>query len=533
MLARTSLNRESRIGLSFVLVLGMASGVSVARAADLAVVNVSPSPRTLTAPVDSAISVTFDKPVAPSSITPLGSFWAFGRWSGTVSGTFTFSNSDTTVTLTPDEPFSAGESVMVVLSHDITATDATTLRSSGYSFQFWTRARPNAMTFEQVGVLEVRSSPASPTQAYGGFASDLNEDRFLDVSIVNEITADLRVFLNKADHTGQYDPFITPTSPLGQQASPSEPSDFNRDGHVDVCVAAISANRVVVLLGNGDGTFDPPQNITVGSRPRGIAVLDVDGDGDTDIVNTNFNSNNMSVLINDGSGVFSAPTFFEGGGVGEWALAAGDMNEDGLLDAVVGAQTGQRIIVNLSNGDGTFTSTTPQLSGGAVWMLVLGDVNGDQHEDVSVVNSSTNRGSILLGDGAGNIAAPTNYVTDAFTLATDLGDLDGDGDLDWVTSSFSGDWFVFRNNGSGVFSFAEELPAVEASSCSLMFDFDNDGDLDLGLIDEIADTVTLMRNSGFNPVPATSAWGLAVFILLILVAGSIRAARRSIRQAVA
>ena len=529
---QTAMKRRTNIGTRLTTALLVLCGVSIAQAADLAVVSVSPSPRTLTAPVDSVISVTFDKPVAPSSITPLGSFWAFGRWSGTVTGTFTFSNGDTTVTLTPDHPFSAGESVMVILSHDITATDATTLRSGGYSFQFWTRARPSAMTFETVAVLDVRTSPASPTQAYGGFASDLNEDRFLDVSIVNEITADLRVFLNKADHTGQYDPFITPTFPLGQQASPSEPSDFNRDGHVDVCVAAISANRVVVLLGNGDGTFDPPQNIAVGSRPRGIAALDVDGDGDTDIVNTNFNSNNMSVLINDGSGVFSAPTFFEGGGAGEWALAAGDMNEDGLLDAVVGAQTGQRIIVNLSNGDSTFTSTTPQLSGGAAWMLVLGDVNGDQHEDVSVVNSSTNRGSILMGDGAGNVAAPTNYVTDAFTIATDLGDLDGDGDLDWVTSSFSGDWFVFRNNGSGVFAFAEELPAVEASSCSLMFDFDNDGDLDLGLIDEIADTVTLMRNSGFNPVPTISAWGMALLVLLILVGGTILATGRPDRSAV-
>ncbi|MGD2108691.1 MAG: FG-GAP-like repeat-containing protein [Phycisphaerae bacterium] len=514
-----------------ILVLGavmyLVGGVHRATAVDLVVTGVEPARHALAAPVDTPITVHFDKPVKPESVVAWQSFWAFGRWSGTVAGSFSFSNSDQTVTLTPDRPFSGGETVMVILSHDIEATDGTTLRPGGYSFQFWTAAKYSPMTFEQNGQLTTRTTPEQHSQAYGGFASDLDGDGFLDITIVNEITEDLRVFMNHADHSGTFDPFIQPTFPVGDRASPSEPSDFNRDGIVDVCVANIDDSTVSILLGNGDGTFAPQQLVAVGTTPRGIAVLDVDGDGDTDVVNTNTGSNNMSVLLNDGNGVFGPPTFFEGGGTREWALAAADMNDDGLLDLVIGARLSDNtILVDLANGDGTFTHASTQSAGGSVWMLVCGDVNGDGAEDVATANSQTNRGAILLGDGAGNLAAPTLYVTDPFPLATDLGDLDGDGDLDWVTSSYAGDWFLFRNNGAGLFSFVQEFPAPEASSCSLMLDIDNDRDVDLALIDEEADVVIIMQNDGYNPVPAASTWGLVCLTAMLLASGTLAVRRR-------
>lgn len=131
-------------------------------------------------------------------------------------------------------------------------------------------------------------------------------------------------------------------------------------------------------------------------------------------------------------------------------------------------------------------------------MLVLGDVNGDGTEDVALVNGFDDLGAILLGDGQGGLGAPTTHATDPFCLATDLADLDGDGDLDWITASFNGDWFLFENNGSGSFTFDQALAATSAASCSLALDVDNDGDLDLALIDEIADEVVVMVHPG-NP----------------------------------
>ncbi len=133
-------------------------------------------------------------------------------------------------------------------------------------------------------------------------------------------------------------------------------------------------------------------------------------------------------------------------------------------------------------------------------MINAGDVNGDGHDDVASANSDQNNGSILLGDGLGNLQPPVTVPTDPFPLATDLGDIDGDGDLDWMTSSFFGDWNLFLNNGGqqggnpGTFTYFRDFEAPAAASCSLFLDFDNDGDLDLALIDELADVVVLVKN---------------------------------------
>lgn len=485
-------------GLSWVL--GIALSMSPALGQNLVVQQVDPAARSIGADVGTNISVMFDLPVDVSTITD-ETFWAFGRWSGKVVGEFKFSNSNRIVSIVPDRPLSAGESVMVVLSHDIRAMNSDPLRSEGYSYQFWTGAAAADLDFTKIQEMTTRTNQNVRTRSYGGIATDLNGDGFCDITIVNEDTADLRVFLNKADSTGEFHPFIPETFAVNDRASPSEPTDFNHDDLPDICVANIDTATISVLFGEGDGTFAPQVEYRVGAAPRGIAVLDVNGDGHIDIVNTNSGgSGSLSVLLNDGTGAFSDAIFFEGGGAAEWALAAADMNEDGILDLVASATDSGTFLVLTSNGDATFTTTSTQNAGGHIWMLVLGDINGDGHDDVAGVSSFTNKGVVCFGDGQGNLSPRDEYATDPFPLATDLGDLDGDDDLDWVTSSFSGDWWLYTNDGDGKFTFLREFIAPQAASCCLMFDADNDGDLDLGLIDELADVVQIYRNG--PPVPA-------------------------------
>ncbi len=451
--------------------------------------SVQPAANFVSAPDDSAIAVEFDRAVDINSVTD-ASFWAYARWSGVVSGVFSFENGNQTVVLTPARPFSAGEQVTVILSNQLMGQDGTLLRDAGYSFQFWVRSSPAGLVFEEIDRMET----GTPSRPYGGIATDLDEDGFLDITSVNEDTNDLRFFRNRADGSGLFDDFATPTSGTGSVPSPSEVGDFNRDGHMDIAVANTTGSTASILLGNGDGSFGPQQEIMVNGLPRGITVLDIDGDGDLDAATANRNTGTISLLENNGSGVFSVIDNFGTNG-GEWSLAAGDMNNDGIMDLVAGGTTTPSIWVYAGDGQSGFTQIESQSSGGTAWMMVLGDVNNDGHIDVVQANGGADNGAVLLGDGTGQLGAPDIFSVDPTALATDLGDLDGDGDLDWMLASFGGDWALFENiNGS--FVFHNEFDAPAAASCSLFMDIDNDGSLDLALLDELANEIIILRNNG-------------------------------------
>lgn len=505
--------RGTRGLLRHALSVLMFVGAGSVGAAPPSVTQTFPVANGLQASVETAIRVTFDTPVNPATLTR-DSFRVFGRWSGDVQGTLRFSDDLHSVILEPSQPFSAGELVSVSLSRDVRAANNEPLREAGFAFQFWTASQAvDQMAFQEIAVMTTNTDTKS--RPYGGVATDLNNDGWLDITVVNEDTADVRVFLNGADGTGAFKPFLQPPSPVGRRVSPSEPYDFNHDGNADLAAANINDNTVSVLLGNGDGTFKPQQLITVGTAPRGIAVLDVDGDGDGDLVNTNFTSNNLTLMLNNGSGIFGAATTLSSDVEGEFSLMAGDMNRDGISDLVVGGQNNQQIQVLLGRGDGTFERKPMQNSGGRSWQLMLGDVNADGNIDVATVNGRSDNGAILLGNGDGTLQSPTIYDLanmgptggNSWLLASDLGDMDGDGDLDWVTSSYAGgggtgDWLVLLNDGNGEFNYYAELDAPLAASCGLLHDFDNDGDLDLGLIDEVADVLVLSKNIGkLHPKP--------------------------------
>jgi hypothetical protein len=478
-------------------------------AAPLQVTQVAP-PRNSVAPPTAAVRIDFDKPVHPASVNS-STFRVFGRASGAKSGAFSFSNGNRTVTFQPNNPFSAGETVRINLSHDLMADDVTTLRGAGYFFQFRVATVPSTGDFQQIDVISNRTNGAQ-TRIYGAAATDLNHDGYADLATINEVSADIRVFLNRADGSGLYQPFLAP-QPIGVESSPNDPADFNNDGNTDLCIDATDSNSAWVLLGAGDGTFFSTQEIPVGDTPHAIASIDVDGDGDPDIVNANQGTNSLALMINNGAGVFGPATFFEGGVNAEYGLAAADMNNDGIADLVVAGIVGQEVRVLLGNGNGTFTPAgLSQPSGGHTWVVVVDDVNGDGNLDVGAANSISGNGAILLGDGLGRFGTPDTVTTGAHTPSVDLGDLDGDGDPDLVLSVFEGGfWRYYTNDGTGTFTLRREITAPDSPSCSVLYDADNDGDLDMALTDELADVLVLMENSGTVDVPPRAAGAFAIF----------------------
>lgn len=72
------------------------------------------------------------------------------------------------------------------------------------------------------------------------------------------------------------------------------------DGRPDLATANYLSNSVSVLLGNGDGTFQPKLSIPAGYHPGDVAVGDVNGDGQPDLVAANEGDGTVSVLLHGG-----------------------------------------------------------------------------------------------------------------------------------------------------------------------------------------------------------------------------------------
>lgn len=475
-------------------VLALAAGQSLA--ADLMVTSHFPA-RHSAAPNNGSVLINFDKPVNPATFTS-ANFKVWGRWSGNIPGTLEFLNGNTAVRFNPSRPYNVGEPVQVLLSRNIGAADATTLRSAGYWFTYMIRAEGGSMQFEEIANFSNRDGTGAQTRIYGASAADLNSDGWMDIATVNEVSADVRIFMNRADGSGLFQPMSTPYYPISFETSPNEPGDLNGDGITDLALASYAESEVNILIGNGDGTFDPAVVYPVGTTPAGLTLLDADGDGDLDVATGNVSASNVSLLRNNGNGTFATAVNFEAGGNGEYQINAADMNEDGIADLVVACIFSSQVAVLRGNGNGTFTSFgPPRATGGNSWALTVADVNGDGHMDATTGNSGSANASVLLGNGAGGLAAATVYPTAGQTIASDLADFDNDGDMDWVISSFGGGlWFLFENNGAGVFTLDRTFDAPANPSCAVMVDLDNDLDVDMIQTDEIADVVILQRNMG-------------------------------------
>jgi hypothetical protein len=298
--------------------------------------------------------------------------------------------------------------------------------------------------------------------------------------------------------------------------------DVNGDGNPDLVVASRcdnigNCNGVVsVLLGNGDGTFRPVVTYDSGGyEAQSVAVADVNGDGKPDLVVTNVcassdctNGGVVGVLLGNGDGTFQPAVSYSSGGQDAESVAVRDVNGDGKRDLVVANGNGS-VGVLLGNGDGTFLPAVSYGSGGArASSVAVADLNGDRKPDLVVANhcadSNCANGSVgvLLGNGDGTFRTAVSYNSGGlYTDAVVLRDLNRDGKLDLVVASqyatnsvTTGSVGVLLGNGDGTFQAAviTSTPTPLGGIRSLvMADFDGDGKLDLAVA---AGNVLLLGN---------------------------------------
>jgi hypothetical protein len=301
----------------------------------------------------------------------------------------------------------------------------------------------------------------------------------------------------------------------GQQTFGGATADLNGDGKLDVVLASQCATNncsngvVSVLLGNGDGTYQPPVSYTTAQETESLALGDVNGDGKLDILAVSYcnggcSSGVVNVLLGNGDGTFQAAVAYNTGAAYSNYLSVGDANGDGKLDLLVASQcsnTGScsngALSVLLGNGDGTFQTAVAYNSGAeGTDGIASADFNGDGKLDVAIASQCPNNNncpngivSLLLGNGDGTFQNPVNYNSGGlYATSVAVGDVNGDGHLDLLVSNScnnsssctSGAVGVLLGNGDGTFQNAVQyLSGGETAQSVAVTDLNADGKLDL------------------------------------------------------
>ncbi|WP_433969382.1 FG-GAP-like repeat-containing protein [Tunturiibacter gelidiferens] len=203
-------------------------------------------------------------------------------------------------------------------------------------------------------------------------------------------------------------------------------ADMNKDSKLDV-VLTCQEGYVVVLFGNGDGTFQTPSYYAVANVFTIAPPVDLNGDGYPDIAVTVStdppNSGvlaSVAVLLNKGSGAPGTLSPFtnypQKQTESRFAINVGDFNGDGKQDIIAGNPAQ----VFYGNGDGTLQ---PPVLTTATSGYVTGDFNSDGKTDIAYINvvndpvtgAATDSLQILLGTSngqfttAGTLPIPTSF----------------------------------------------------------------------------------------------------------------------------
>ena len=378
-------------------------------------------------------------------------------------------------------------------------------------------------------------------------AGDFTGNGKLDLALTGEVTDAVVILLGNGD--GTFQPPMSFAAGLDPQSLVA--GDFTGNGKLDLAVADLGntddagqvgpGGGVSILLGNGDGTFQSPTLYAAGNYPVSVIAGDFNGDGKLDLAvadDGDLNGNatatgGVSVLMGNGNGTFQ-PAVIYGAGAGPASLVAGDFSGNGKLDLAV-ADPGDEfsgspyendpggVYVLLGNGDGTFQTATVYASGAGgtePGSIVAGDFTGNGKLDLAVTSDGANELLILPGNGDGTfqppIGTPLNLPDPAQLLFLSIvaGDFNGDGRLDVAVADASAidiyngfgapdtgysapnSFEVLLGNGDGTFEQGGGTEIGGGGVPLISADFNGDGNLDLATYNYVTDEVSILLGNG-------------------------------------
>lgn len=267
----------------------------------------------------------------------------------------------------------------------------------------------------------------------------------------------------------------------GRGAGSLAVADFNKDGKLDIAVAATNSQggqdfrqaqqqavqnlgEIQIFFGNGDGTFAPPRSIASPVPfPVAIAIGDINGDGHLDIVvgSKSATAGAIGLLLGRPDGQFNSymlPVI----GTESGSVAIGHFRDKRTADIVVlnrgeTEDSEPSLSILLYEGTDRFTHHGFSLGRHRFSSVAVGDLTGDGRDDLVVHARDTLL--IYAGDVAGRFSQLTK-LPGAYALGqVRVADFDKDGNLDVLIPSSGLTFSILFGDGKGHFKSRVQLRA--------------------------------------------------------------------------
>ena len=284
-------------------------------------------------------------------------------------------------------------------------------------------------------------------------------------------------------------------------------ADFTGDGILDLVVPNYYSADVSLLVGRGDGTFEPQRRFDAVYKANSVASADFNGDrvNDLAVLDRNPGAATLSILMGRSDGTFVPPQkiaipFARGDAS---PVRTGDLDGDGHIDLTVFGANDALFQVLKGNGDGTFTAGSMFSTGEVLFDAQLADLNGDGYLDVVIGGGNTGSVVVRLGNGDGTFQEPQQYLTAPRRAGDNIGIIGlAIADIGSVAGSADGlpDIVVTARYRSGsdvpqafllpgiapdangrIFAPAVKLGTLTEAGKIAVDDFDNDGFKDLAI----------------------------------------------------